>query len=410
MNDENLSYYTNDIYMNKKEVANSMGYSNFNNEKWTMILEYRNKYIKLLNFETNNEEWLYITQTPELINKEMIMIGELALLQSFIYKTLESSLVNSIDFKNIVNNNISKQIFSILNTNDEKKITLGTIKDIVSSKRQATNPMEEKAFSIYKALRTNEQEEVFPKEINKLVSWKTGKSFRDENISFENETNLSIEQIGCDQKDIKKINQNLEDTLSDTRTSLVLKMSINYFVTNYKVLFKEDNNLTSIIYIESIFKKAGFGNIVKFMNLPAIFHKNDSKLKESVEKAIDSKGDITFLYQTTIEIIRESIRQTYKTLDHSINQKHQGSKDSKFSNREVNLIAKEMMRKNPNITLKQAMFYAGHSNDGNFYTINDYREYNSSSYETSRYSMDNLVKNSFYIKEKIGKKFIYKTK
>jgi Fic family protein len=74
------------------------------------------------------------------------------------------------------------------------------------------------------------------------------------------------------------------------------------------------------------------------------------------------------------------------------------------------LSSQQLMFKFPTLSEKAAQFYVANNNPENSYTIQSFREYVGSSYETARYSLDNLVKLGLYSKTKVGKKYVYKAK
>jgi hypothetical protein len=61
----------------------------------------------------------------------------------------------------------------------------------------------------------------------------------------------------------------------------------------------------------------------------------------------------------------------------------------------------------PDLKKKEAHFYASHCTVGLNYTIEQFKVYENSVYETARYSMDHLAMKGFYRKFKLGNKFVY---
>ena len=74
---------------------------------------------------------------------------------------------------------------------------------------------------------------------------------------------------------------------------------------------------------------------------------------------------------------------------------------------EKTITIKTLIRDYPEISNRQAEFYVSHKDKESSYTLKDFQKFIGSSYETSRYSMDNLVKLGFYDKIKVGKKYVY---
>jgi predicted transcriptional regulator len=76
--------------------------------------------------------------------------------------------------------------------------------------------------------------------------------------------------------------------------------------------------------------------------------------------------------------------------------------------KEKNLSIDKIMKKDPELSEREARFYISHNHENESYTIQDFMKYTNSSYETSRYSLEHLTKMGYYTKEKVGKKFVYK--
>jgi hypothetical protein len=72
-----------------------------------------------------------------------------------------------------------------------------------------------------------------------------------------------------------------------------------------------------------------------------------------------------------------------------------------------NEYAKELAEKNPSLTEHQCLFISLHHKSGHAYTLKQYQNTTNCSYETARYSLDELVKYRVYQKKKFRKKYIY---
>ena len=73
--------------------------------------------------------------------------------------------------------------------------------------------------------------------------------------------------------------------------------------------------------------------------------------------------------------------------------------------KDIDLIAENLLELFPSLKKLQAKFYAGHCTIGKYYSIAQYKKETGVAYETARTSMDNLVYLGFYKKEqqiKIG--------
>lgn len=72
------------------------------------------------------------------------------------------------------------------------------------------------------------------------------------------------------------------------------------------------------------------------------------------------------------------------------------------------MLFEELREKYPCYSDEQLHFYIEHRQIKRYYTIRQYMEYAHVCYETARYSMEQFVEQSWYQKQKLGKKFVYK--
>jgi len=78
-----------------------------------------------------------------------------------------------------------------------------------------------------------------------------------------------------------------------------------------------------------------------------------------------------------------------------------------LSDKEIKEYSRYIVETNPNVRRPQALFFAGHSVVGRYYTIQDYKRTIRCAYETARTSMDNLAAEGFYKKLQVKNKFVY---
>lgn len=69
--------------------------------------------------------------------------------------------------------------------------------------------------------------------------------------------------------------------------------------------------------------------------------------------------------------------------------------------------AVELQERYPQLSHKQVAFYMKHRAWKHFYTIHNYMKFCNVCYETARCAMDELVLETWYQKQKMGKKFVY---
>jgi len=379
-----------------------MGHSSFNEKVWAEIKEYRNLYARIIKFDNTESDWCYITQTPALVSQEAMVLAELGMLQNEIYKRVMSAADNRIKIKDIKDKNFAKQIALILNSR-QMPINNSTIIDLIRENRKPESDKEKYAINIYKALRSIENDYVEPKKINEMLTNTLGGVIRTTNIKFLNNVTNKEENIGYTKEMIPKVYKEIVTIAEEKEAMPITKATAAYFAINNGIIFDKENELTSILQIYTLLNKMGFKDVLGVLNFIEIIMKFESNFKEAFVNAKADNGDLTYIYKTIIDLLRHSIRETYNTLDQQVIV----NKTNMLSKREQNLTAQEILRKKPELSMKQALFYVNHSESGKSYTINDFKSFNDTSYETSRYSMDNLVKIGYYNKIKIGKKFVY---
>ncbi|MEF9967007.1 MAG: hypothetical protein RR766_00740 [Longicatena sp.] len=76
-------------------------------------------------------------------------------------------------------------------------------------------------------------------------------------------------------------------------------------------------------------------------------------------------------------------------------------------NDSINYTYEELIERYPQLTKEQLYFYHTHHESEHYYTINNYMRACNVCYETARYSLDKLVEECWYQKQKMGKKFVY---
>lgn len=401
MKEFNYKQFTNKEYLSKKEVMYKMGHNIFNEKVWQEIIEYRRLYSTIVKFENAPNEWSYIVQTPPLITHEAKAMSELASLQNKVYQKVMMAIDSKIKINDLKNTNLSKQITLILK-DENHLINNSTVLDLINNKREAKNETEELAFRIYRAFRKIEQEQISPKEINKILTNVSG-GLRTSNIEFINETTNQKEMIGYDKAQINDVYKNIELVYNSDDIMPLMKSAINYFVINNGIIFDDKGELTSILMFYSLISKMGFKNIAPLLNFVEVIKKFESNFKKSFSNAKKYGGDLTYIYVTMIDLLKHSIRETHNNIEDNVIT----VKESNYSIREQTLNAKDIVSRHPGITMKQAMFFINHSERDRSYTINDFKDFCRTSYETSRYSMDKLVQFGYYKKIKMGKKFIY---
>ena len=75
---------------------------------------------------------------------------------------------------------------------------------------------------------------------------------------------------------------------------------------------------------------------------------------------------------------------------------------------DVRILSKqELLQQYPMLSEHQVGFYITHNQIDHYYTIRDYMTFAEVCYETARYSLEGIVEQNWYRKQRIGKKFMY---
>lgn len=108
------------------------------------------------------------------------------------------------------------------------------------------------------------------------------------------------------------------------------------------------------------------------------------------------KGDVTYYFLAFLHNIWLKISNLMVLL------KGNCEEDTKL------MLFEELKEKYPCCRDEQLHFYIEHRRAKHYYTIRQYMDYCHVCYETARYSMEQLVRQNWHQKQKMGKKFVYK--
>lgn len=385
----NTKDYTNKEYLNHEKIVHELG---LDEKVWEEILLYRKKNLTLLNF-SNKDKMLYITQTPILVAKEAKILSDLSKLFIESHRMITSPIADT-SYKDFRDEQIVDQILIILNQ-ENLNVPKGIVLDIVRDAHKPKTSDEIRALSLYRGFRLSMIKGKTIKELNNSLNQSVG--FRNQNIMDKNDKEVGIDfiKIPTEHKKLLKFNTN-DDFMPIT------KVAINYFIQNNGLFFAKDNSLTSLLNLNLILSEWGLNEDIGIISFVGVAYAKKDLLVTAMKDVIDNDGDITYLLFAFLKIIFLAIKQTRE----KINEKFK-NKDIEISKREKNLNIKAILRDNPRLSKRQAEFYINHKSLGKAYSIEDFREFIGASYETSRYSMDNLSNEGLYHKEKIGKKYVY---
>lgn len=371
--------FTDRNYKTQKELKNLVGEEKYNEE-----MEYRKSRSFFLPHKNIEEEQLYIVQTPWILQKEINLMNEIIDTQvEALYK-----YAGKYDAILAVKESADKHTLNTLTSMLKQigiEVTITQIKNIMNASSKIVTVEEKFIDKIIKLNIRARKSFLSSKEILQLLKYNSNFS----ESKFEKSYFSAISASHDDQ-----INSVL------VRVSILLYNSLN----NKNFIGGPEEKISTIISVFSLFSTTNYNIVIALSNFYKIFSSKYNLLNKMAKQSRIENGDVTYIYLTLIEIMKEIVSDSKQTAKNF----KSGKRVDSLSVREQNMSVRDLMVKHPEITLKQARFYVSHNDIEDYYTLKDYQIYNTSSYEAARYSMENLVKNKFYSKDKQGKKFVYK--
>jgi hypothetical protein len=205
----------------------------------------------------------------------------------------------------------------------------------------------------------------------------------------------------------KKYYQSVDALYEKDINSVLVKLSMFIYMMYHFRYFKDLNEFLIIaLTVISYLSNSIYESIAKISKPITFMQKHSKAMEKAVKEAEKAEGDITFIYLVLIDYLTDLLEDSKAKV---ANLTHEDIEEE-LSVKEQNVSVDILMKKNPELSRREARFLVSHNSKGEKYTIQDFMKYTNSSYETGRYSLENLVKLGFYTKEKVGKKYMYKVK
>ena len=389
----NRRKFTDENYVSKEELKFLIPQS-FNERKWLGESKYRYNFSFLLPLKFNDKEKLFIVQTPWILQKEIKMINDTAITQRKLFHSIGHKYNIVSMLKDIQNKIIVADIYYLLQRN-KTLVSRHNIEKLINASSRPVDENEKKAVNLYRILRTIENKFNEPKEIQKLLE-SNGK-LRKNDASDENIFNAFAL--------IESYSETIEAINDPNIRSYVVKASILYFNIRKNLYFDKDNYLTTVFTMYSFLSQTFFKDILNIVPFFVLMESFKLKLNKAFDNVILNQGDLTYIYLVILNFLKTIIKFADEQIENFLEEK---SELSDFSVREKNITTDKLMNIYCELSQRQALFFMAHNDKKMSYTISQFKKYTTSSYETSRYSMDNLVELGFYKKQKVGKKFVYK--
>ncbi len=382
---EKNTFYTNKKYYSKRDLIDNFTNKIEIDSTWKKIEEYRQIYSYALPANYNYSKKIFIVQTPVILQKEINLLNKVNNFYRIFINAIGEKYNTKIINEEIQNLGFFEDLKYVAKNRMKIDIPDFTLESIIFDGIDVHEKNELAAKKIYNLMKT------FAREYK-------GLSYLTEELFPNIITKDKINQIDIDIKEAINY-KNLN--------SYVTKSAIIYFLIWQKI---KDNkyDIIAMLLIQSYLFKTSFSALVSTARFSALFNSWINRFEEACQNIDENDGDLTYLYLIFIEFFHELVQHTtYETINFT--------NDKNLSNvvitrRTKNLDFNKLIKMFPDLSSKQAKFYIQHKIKGTYYTVDDFKIKMQTSYETARYSMEKLEKIGLYQKQKIGKKYVYKSK
>lgn len=417
---ETIKRYTDNKYLTKHEIREEMG-NDFEEIIWLQTREYRERYKNYFNLTTASNNQMLLHITPGIISKEIQLHKDITQLglKSFMYERLTETLEgNSLD--EIKTEAIISETLKICNAYSFK-VNTEILLDIVNGKLKANDDDHHFGAIIFEFLSGIYDPKPFSStyliDLNK-------KFYRNKNIEtvlrtkniFQKSTTVMTSYaknsnfLGFENYELRKRLSNLDKFLSEySETNTFIKAMIVYYYIKYGRFFEKYNEASAICAFYLIIASE-YPDYTWLMSFGTLLVEHYESIMNAFNNSENNGSDISYLLHVVLKTLHVYLDNSNSTFDAYISAISKRNKERPKSELSQSIMAKKIQEANPRISKKQASFFVSHKDGNKYYSIKDFQDFNRSSYETSRYSLDNLVNEGFYEKKKVGKKFVYKVK
>lgn len=410
MKDEDfLNKYSEEHYVSKKELEISLNGNDFE-KKWNNILNYRlsfkietelkdstnGNYSLIINKKLKNDSYFLDTS----LLKSSILISsfdenkKIQVLKHYKEKLIDSALrYYQID-------DISKKLKENIINNEVEQVPLKL--QVIYSIAKAFDYIVNENVSICDGI----------KKLYMILSNDNEVKFRE--VEKENFSSISYTQV----KDIKDNFNNFITFLSESKieTSLLCLLTIYFFKVNqpFYALNDEISALTCML----IYKNNGYFLSSYLLDFASICFATSKTIEEKISDSQKSLDVTYFIYYVIPYLLQDinnindylkSIKDDEKcdSLIGDIQKTILPDFKEEINLDEIENKTEKMLELYPVLKRKEAHFYVTHCTIGLNYTINQFKTFEKTVYETARTSMDTLATLGFYEKKHIGNKFFY---
>ena len=400
-----IEKYSDNEFLTKSEIQSKMG-SEFEELVWVETREYRERYKMTLPLKTISNFNMFVHITPSIISLEiklhklMTQLGLKSFMYDRLWKKLEGPSLSEIKEKCVLEEVLE------LSFGYDYKVNPQILLDIVNDKFKANDNDHFFGSKLYEFLLSINKNQTFSTSLLiknvTLLSKLNNPILRQNNDGRKNNIHN-----GFDCYELKSKLNDLDNFLNNYKHSnIFLKAIVSYFYIKYGKFFREYNEIAALMSFYLIIGSE-YPEFVPYIRLGEKIIKHIHEINSSYENSKTHSCNITYFAHKLFNIVANSLNECVNTFDQYLFSIKENNILKSTSEISINVKAKQLLKINPNLSKKQALFYLTHNDPNAYYSIQDFRAKLNSSYETCRYSLDNLVKEGFYKKEKNGKKYVY---
>lgn len=444
--------FTDDIYASKEEIQKALNLSSID-AIWDKINLYRNYFKRSLDLSSIEGKIFSICLTLSLQQKIISLEKRMIKIMIYLLKMNETSLNNFIneclleigrDYANQDSITITDDILKKLLDDDliEVPQAYNTLRNYLLTLKQ----------SIYKSLNKYDLSiltSFYGKILRKEINPNDFDSFA-RIIDLNNPSDHLVLNQHYSASPLDKIEPMLDELINfnnSNNTFSLIKAVVSYFYLIYIKPFDYFNEECAVLSLKYIITNSDIPYVPFVLNLEKYLLNTNTELFKNKFVLSELSCDLTYFTNYILDIIDKSIKELEEKIENNdimlIKEEFKQSdeedllfKSSIINNepkyvianknpvifeqkvsmpilptgldeKDVDLIAENLLELYPSLKINQAKFYASHCTIGKYYSIAQYKKETGVAYETARTSMDNLVALGFYKKEQIKNKYVY---
>ena len=445
--------FSNDVYANKKDVAEYMK-TPMIDSIWNGVLEYRGNFMKLTKLRHITGTQYSVCLTPGVLERVNNVERKLMRIYSQYLRLINTK--SDSNFKRLC----YKSILETVAKNYNLQVDEISLNRILNKNVSAISPELMVLYHYYLDLENIADNYLVDFNQNTLKDYVSIIQGNEETSFRTSEINNSLSRslinklyLGIPTNGIPKAVQDLVSFINDPSISMFVKAACSLYYVYYVKPTETYSEDLAILTFKYCLASSGLDEVGTLLNFETLLSDKDSFEKELLEsqKSLDLTYFLHYVLKNSETIIdsamkliglakasdvaKEMFQEEKKDvnampnlseLEEQVEVKSVSSKvnneESKInydkqialdtvptglSEQEAKKLEEKLIEMNPNLSYGQAAFYARHCTLGSKYTIAMYKKEIGCAYETARTSMDNLVYLGYYRKELFKNKYIY---